>query len=191
MAQITIRATRYERKSYIWKSSGCQARIFSAGKLLAALVVSLVILSAAGNTRASAFRGSDARGLSGTYSFRALLKGRHHSCTERGVLEFDWLGDVSGQAVSTPAKRGAAPTPGRCDVLISGTYSPTANPGSYKARVTLTPVNPDYPIDHGRDQTLKLRILPRGGRGDFELLARALSHRELIGMAKRQSRGPS
>lgn len=179
------------RKSYNWKSFDCRARVFSAGKFLAVLVVPLVILSAAGNARASVFRGSGAPGLSGTYSFHALFEGRHHSCAERGVLEFDWLGDVSGQAISRPARRSAAPAPGRCDVLISGTYSPAANPGSYKARVTLTPVNPDYPIDHGRDQTVKLSIFPRGGRGDFELLARARSDRELIGMAKRQSRGPS
>ena len=153
--------------------------------------MSLVILSAAGNARASAFHASGARELSGTYGFRAFLEGRHHSCAERGDLEFDWLGDVSGQAVAAPAGQGAASTPGRCDVLISGTYSPTASPGFYKARVTLTPVNPDYPIDHGREQTLKLRIFPRGGRDEFKLLARAHSHRELIGVAKLQTRGPS
>lgn len=191
LAQITIRATGYVRESYNRKRPGRRARVLSAGKLLAALVALLVISSAAGNARASAFQESDARGLSGSYSFRALIKGRRHSCAERGHLEFDWLGDVSGQAVAAPAKRGAASTPGRCDVLISGTYAATANPGFFKARVTLTPVNPDYPIDHGKEQTLKLRIFPHGGRGDFELLASAHSRPALVGAAKLQTRGPS
>jgi hypothetical protein len=101
------------------------------------------------------------------------------------------LGDVSGQALARPGKQGAASTSRRCQVLISGTYSPTANPESYKATVTLTPVNPDYPIDHGRDQTLKLRIFRHGKRGNFELLARAHSGREFVGVAKLQARGPS
>jgi hypothetical protein len=190
-AQVTVRATGYVRESYNRKWSGRWARVLSAGKPLAALVALLVISSAAGNARASAFPGPDAPGLSGTYSFRALVKGRRHSCAERGHLEFDWLGDVSGQALAVPGKRGVASTPGRCDVLISGTYSPAAKPGAYKAEVTLTPLSPDYPIDHGKGQTLALRIVPRGGHGNFELLAFAHSHRELLGVAELRTRGPS
>lgn len=165
-------------------------QILWAAKIPVALVASLVIVLAAASARASEAGKIDAPRLSGTYSFRALVRGRHHSCAEHGDLEFDWLGDVSGQAMARPGAHRAGDAT-RCNLLISGTYSSTAKRGVYTAEVTLMPLSPNFPIDDGREETLKMKIVPRDRRGDLDLLASARSRQKFVGEARLQSRGPS
>jgi hypothetical protein len=79
----------------------------------------------------------NAYGLSGTCSFRASFK--HPSFRAYGDLYFDWLGDISGEALAVFQDRTGKPARD-CDLLIAGEYSLAKDPGVYSATLTLTPV---------------------------------------------------
>jgi hypothetical protein len=118
--------------------------------------------------------------LSGTYRFRGSLE----SFSASGFLDFDWLGDISGEAVAHPTSGTRSQ---HCDVMISGTYSPGGGPQVYNATISITPVL--CPINGGKPKTLTVRMIRRNGH-DLELVSSAMSHEQLLGYAKLESPGP-
>ena len=74
--------------------------------------------------------------LSGTYRFRARFE--DYSFVAFGDLDLDWFGDISGEGVAVPISQKGKSARHRCDVLISGTYSPVEDP-IYDAIITITP----------------------------------------------------
>src|ERR1700687_2336338 len=105
--------------------------------------------------------------VSGTYSFRASFK--HPPFQVYGNLDFDWLGDVSGEVLAVSHERGGKAARD-CDLLIAGDYSFAKDSGGYDATLTFTPVSADCPINHGRDETLRVHIVRRNDRGDLDLI---------------------
>jgi hypothetical protein len=115
--------------------------------------------------------------LSGTYRFRGSLE----PFAASGFLDFDWLGDISGEAV---ANRISGTRHEHCDVLISGTYSPGDSPQVYNATISITPVL--CPI---KPKKLSVRIIRRNGI-DLQLVSSSRSNEQLLGYAKLESPGP-
>jgi hypothetical protein len=120
--------------------------------------------------------------LSGTYRFRGSFE---RSFTASGYLDFDWLGDISGEAAanSTP---GSNHEP--CDIMISGTYSPGDHWGVYNATINITPVS--CPINDDKPKTLKVRITRRNEHGDLDLVSNSAPDEQLLGFAQLESPGP-
>jgi hypothetical protein len=121
------------------------------------------------------------------YSFRASFK--HPSFQMYGDLDFDWLGDISGEALAVFHER-SGKAARDCDLLISGDYSLAKDPGVYSATLTLTPVAADCPINHGKSETLRVNIFRRNDRGDLDLIETSSSDHRLFGVATLQSPGP-
>jgi hypothetical protein len=120
--------------------------------------------------------------LSGTYRFRGSLG---KSFTASGYLDFDWLGDISGEAI-------ASGMPGskheRCDVMISGAYSTGDHPRVYNATISITPVS--CPINGGKSKTLKVRVIQRNQQGDLDFVSSSPHNEQLLCFAKLESPGP-
>jgi hypothetical protein len=125
--------------------------------------------------------------LSGSYSFHASF-GRP-AFQVYGDLDFDWLGDISGEAVAV-SREPASKSVRKCSLLISGDYTLASGSHGYKARLTFTPVDPSCPIGHGKEKTIEAEIVRHDGRGDLDLIETSPSEDHLLGMATLQSPGP-
>jgi hypothetical protein len=124
--------------------------------------------------------------LSGSYSFRASFE--HPALQVYGDLDLDWLGDISGEAVAVSHEPDRPVR--KCNLLISGDYTLASGSGDYVAKLTFTPVDPACPINHGKDRTLRAKIVRRNGRGDLDLIETSPSEGHLFGMATLQAPGP-
>jgi hypothetical protein len=125
--------------------------------------------------------------LSGSYSFHASFE--HPAFQAYGDLDFDWLGDISGEAVAVshePRRRPAR----KCNFLISGDYTLARDSSGYEARLTFMPVDPSCPINNGKEKILRVKIVRRNGHGDLDLIETSPSEGHLFGMAMLQSPGP-
>ena len=125
--------------------------------------------------------------LSGSYSFHASFE--HPALQAYGDLDFDWLGDISGEAVAVFHEPGSRPVR-KCNFLISGDYTLARGSGGYDAKLTFTPVDSTCPINNGKEKTLRAKIVRRNGRGDLDLIETSPTEDHLFGMATLRSPGP-
>jgi hypothetical protein len=125
--------------------------------------------------------------LSGTYNFRASFA--QPALQAYGDLDLDWLGDISGEAVAVSHEPGGKPVH-ECEFLISGDYSLARGSGGYVAKLTFTPVDATCPINHGKEKTLRAKIVRRNGHGDLDLIETSPLENRLFGTATLQSPGP-
>jgi hypothetical protein len=120
--------------------------------------------------------------LSGTYRFRGSFE---HSFTASGYLDFDWLGDISEEAVASGTPRSKHEP---CDIMISGTYSPGNHARVYNATINITPVS--CSVNGGKPKTLKVHIIRHNEHGDLDLVSSSPPNEQLLGFAKLESPGP-
>ena len=75
--------------------------------------------------------------LKGFYTLRGVLEDlRGHYISLSGSLDFDWLGDISGEgSLHEHSSSGNS-----CHVLMKGTYESTKDPLVLVAKITLVPV---------------------------------------------------
>jgi len=114
----------------------------------------------------------DSHSLSGTYRFRASYDDRSFAVSG----DLDWFGDISGEGIVVPISQKGKSARHRCYVLISGTYSPVEDRTIYGATITMTPVMPDCPINHGKSETLRVKIVRRNPRSDLDLIQASSSN---------------
>jgi hypothetical protein len=165
------------------RSAIASSRAAGAGSFL--LLVALVL--ATQGSLASMLNGLNTYNLSGSYSFHASFE--HPAFQAYGNLDFDWLGDISGEAVAVSRQPRVRPVR-KCKFLISGDYTLARDSGGYEARLTFMPVDPNCPINNGKEKTLRVKIVRRNGHGDLDLIETSPSEGHLFGMATLQSPGP-
>jgi hypothetical protein len=120
--------------------------------------------------------------LSGTYRFRGSFG---KSFTASGYLDFDWLGDISGEALASNTHESKHES---CDVMISGTYSPGEHRGVYNGTISITPIL--CPVNGGKSKSLRVRMIRRNDHGDLDLVSSSQPGEQLLGFAQLKSRGP-
>jgi hypothetical protein len=154
--------------------------MLNAKKLLCLLLSGLALVWLTPKACGAAFGSGRRRTLSGTYQFQGTLKnvgGR--SVAISGDLDFDWLGDISGEALASTGRRHSPDA--NCNLLLMGKYAPDQQ--SYLATLTLTPVTTGCGAFR-HEKTLQVRIIPHDADGispgDYEL----------SGLARMESPGP-
>jgi hypothetical protein len=158
--------------------------MLNAKKLLCVLLSGLALVWMTPRA-CGATLGSGRLHLSGTYEFQGNLRnvdGRPVAIS--GNLDFDWLGDISGEALASLGRRHSPDA--NCNLLVMGNYAPDQQ--TYLATLTLTPVTTGCPFRH--DETLEVRITPGDAEGTLYLNQISPGHHELSGLAKMESPGP-
>lgn len=157
-------------------------------KLISLLLFTLALVWITPNVCAITSSGDSTRSLSGTYHFHGSLKNRGgRSIPVSGDLDFDWLGDISGEAVSSlSTPRRDSPPEVVCRFLIMGNY--VLDQQNYAATLTFSPVSTACPFR--QDETLHVTIVPHHDKGAIELSQIGPGRHEFSGLARLESPGP-
>jgi hypothetical protein len=150
--------------------------MLNAKKLLCVLLSGLALVWMTPRACGATFGSGRLRSLSGTYEFQGNLRnvdGRPVAIS--GNLDFDWLGDISGEALASLGRRHSPDA--NCNLLVMGNYAPDQQ--TYLATLTLTPVTTGCPFRH--DETLEVRITPGDAEGTLYLNQISPGHHELSG----------
>ncbi len=154
-------------------------------KLLCLLLSGLALVWMAPTACGAASGTGELRSLSGTYQFQGSLKNvGPRSVPITGNLDFDWLGDISGEAVASMDRRHSPDA--NCNLLLMGNYAPDQQ--TYLATLTLVPVSTGCSFRH--DETLQVRITPDDADRRLYLNQVKPGHPEFAGVAKMESLGP-
>jgi hypothetical protein len=120
------------------------------------------------------------------YTLRGFLEDSPgHYVSLSGNLNFDWLGDISGEGSIHPNGR-LLSNEGSCHVLMEGTYKPTKDPLVMAGSITLVPVYGHCSEELGRDRNWTISIV-REAPGELDLGQNSVSGREFTAVASRQT----
>jgi hypothetical protein len=120
------------------------------------------------------------------YTLRGFLEDSPgHYMSLSGSLNFDWLGDISGEgSIHRDGRR--LSNEGSCHVLMEGTYKPTKDPLVMVGSITFVPVYGDCSEGLGRDRSWTISIV-REAPGELDLGQNPVSGREFTAVATRET----
>jgi hypothetical protein len=102
------------------------------------------------------------------YTLRGFIEdSAGHYVSLSGSLNFDWLGDISGEG-SIHRHGPRLSNEGSCHVMIEGTYKPTIDPLVVAGSITFVPVYGDCSEELGRKRNLRISIV-RAAPGELDL----------------------
>jgi hypothetical protein len=125
--------------------------------------------------------------LSGLYTFSGsleYLRGQYMSFS--GSLNFDSLGDISGEASSRRIGQHVRST-GSCHLLMEGTYKPTKDPFVMAGSIRFMPIYGDCNDELGRDRNWTISIMRGVKSGLLDLSHNSVSGRRFVGVATREA----
>lgn len=124
------------------------------------------------------------RRLGEIYTFRGSFQdpqGQFFSLS--GTLDFDWLGDISGEA--SAHRLGDETVSGApCHAMIEGSYKRTQDPQIVDGIMEVIPVDGSCGMSLNKVHSWRIDILPGSMPGDFDLVQRSQSSPWFVGVAK-------
>jgi hypothetical protein len=115
------------------------------------------------------------------YTLRGFLEDSpRHYMSLSGSLNFDWLGDISGEGSIHLSNE----VP--CHVLIEGTYKTTKDPLVKAGNITFVPVYGDCSEELGRKRNWTISIV-REAPGELDLSQNPVSERGFTAVASRET----
>lgn len=122
--------------------------------------------------------------LSGSSAFRGSFQdrqGRFFSFS--GTLDFDWLGDISGEA-SAHRRGGETASGTSCHTMIEGSYKRTQDSQIVDGIIEVIPVDGSCGMRLNKFHSWRIDIIPGPMLGDFDLVQRPQSAPWFVGVAK-------
>ena len=122
--------------------------------------------------------------LSESYAFRGSFQdrqGRFFSFS--GTLDFDWLGDISGEA-SAHRRGGETASGTSCPTMIEGSYKRTQDSQIVDGIIEVMPVDGSCGMKLNKFHSWRIDIIPGAVLGNFDLVQRSQSAPWFVGVAK-------